>query len=72
MPDGRTELTLSNGQKITTDLYHPAVGLTPNSPYIPHNRLDANDFVIVDEYLRVKDTKDVSAVGDVSNVQRLQ
>ena len=72
MPDGRTELTLADGQKITTDLYIPTVGLTPNSSYVPQNLLNPDGFVIVDEYLRVRSTTDVWAVGDVSNVQRPQ
>ncbi|KAF8848095.1 FAD/NAD(P)-binding domain-containing protein [Acephala macrosclerotiorum] len=72
MPDGRTELTLSSGEKVVTDLYLPTVGLTPNSSYIPADLLNGNGFVIVDEYLRVKGHPDVWAVGDVSAVQRPQ
>lgn len=72
MPGGRTELTLSDGQKIVTDLYLPTTGLIPNSSYVPHNLLNANGFVVVDEFLRVKGTTDVWAVGDVSSVQRPQ
>jgi NADH dehydrogenase FAD-containing subunit len=72
MPDGRTELTLSDGQKIVTDLYLPTVGVSPNSSYVPHNLLNANGFVIVDEFLRVKGTKDVWAVGDISSIQKPQ
>jgi apoptosis-inducing factor 2 len=71
-PDGKTELTLSDGQKITTDLYLPTVGLLPNSSYIPQNLLNANGFVVVDEFLRAKGTTDVWAVGDVSSVLRPQ
>ncbi|KAE8449586.1 hypothetical protein EG329_007916 [Mollisiaceae sp. DMI_Dod_QoI] len=72
LPDGRTELTLSNGQKIVTDLYLPSMGLTPNSSYIPGDLLNANGFVLVDEYLHVKGSKDVWAAGDISSVQRPQ
>jgi NADH dehydrogenase FAD-containing subunit len=72
MPDGRTELSLSDGQKVVTDLYLPTVGLVPNSSYIPHNLLNANGFVIVDEFLRAKGRTDVWAVGDISSVQRPQ
>ena len=72
MPDGRTELTLSDGQKIVTDLYIPTTGLTPNSSYVPQNLLNANGFVVVDEFLRVKGAADVWAVGDVSSAQRPQ
>lgn len=72
LPDGRTELTLSSGEKITTDLYLPALGLVPNSSYLPHSLVNAAGFVKVDEFLRVKGTTDVWAMGDVADVQRAQ
>ncbi len=71
-PDGKTELTLSDGQKITADLYLPTVGVIPNSSYVPSTLLNQNGFVIVDEFLRVKGVKDIWAVGDISAVQRPQ
>ncbi|KAG4426795.1 hypothetical protein IFR04_000226 [Cadophora malorum] len=71
-PDGRTELTLSDGQKITTDLYLPTAGLIPNSSYIPQEYLNQNGYVVVDEFLQVKGTKNIWAVGDISAVQRAQ
>ncbi|KAH6672155.1 hypothetical protein B0J14DRAFT_482971 [Halenospora varia] len=70
--DGKEELTLSDGSKMTTDLYIPTMGLVPNSTYIPANLLNASGFVNVDEYLKVKGVKDVWAVGDVSAVERPQ
>ncbi|KUJ17524.1 FAD/NAD(P)-binding domain-containing protein [Mollisia scopiformis] len=72
MPDGRTELTLSSGQKITTDLYLPTIGLVPNSSYVPADLLNSNGFVVVDNNLSVKGATDVWAVGDVSSIQRAQ
>ncbi|TVY49390.1 Oxidoreductase [Lachnellula occidentalis] len=72
MPDGRTELTLSGGEKIITDLYLPALGLVPNSSYLPHSLVNTAGFVKVDEFLRVKGTTDVWALGDVADVQRPQ
>ena len=72
LPDGRTELSFSDGEKTIADLYIPTTGLTPNSSYAPQNLLNANGFVLVDEFLRVKGTTDVWAVGDVSSVQRPQ
>ncbi len=70
--DGKTEITLSDGEKIVTDLYIPAVGVTPNSSYIPQALLNANGFVVVDEFLRAKGTTDVWAVGDISSVLKPQ
>ena len=72
MPDGRTELTLSSGEKITTDLYLPTVDLVPNSSYVPHSLVNSAGFVMVDEFLRVKGKTDVWAVGDVADIQRPQ
>lgn len=72
LPDGRTELTLSSGEKITTDLYLPTTGLVPNSSYVPAEFLNTNGFVVVDEFLQVKGVKDVWAAGDISSIQRPQ
>ena len=69
LPNGRQELTLSDGTKVVTDLYIPAFGLIPNSSYIPAKFLNSNGFVVVDEYLRVKGVEDVWAVGDVSSIE---
>ncbi|KAL3426605.1 hypothetical protein PVAG01_00114 [Phlyctema vagabunda] len=72
MPDGRTEVTLFDGTKLTTDLYIPTMGLIPNSAYVPQHLLNQNGFVVVDQYLRVKGAENVWAVGDISAVQRAQ
>ena len=72
LPDGRKELTLSSGDKLTTDMYVPTFGLIPNSSYIPTSYLNANGSVMVDEFLRVKGAKDVWAIGDVSDVESWQ
>ncbi|CAD6441711.1 ff9f6f31-9a25-4aea-bd11-118fce50221a [Sclerotinia trifoliorum] len=71
-PDGKYELTFSNGKKVTTDLYIPSMGLVPNSSYIPEKYLNPAGYAIVDEFLRLKGTKDVWVVGDVSAVERPQ
>ncbi|KAH7364366.1 hypothetical protein BKA65DRAFT_136205 [Rhexocercosporidium sp. MPI-PUGE-AT-0058] len=71
-PDGRTELTLSDGQKMIVDLYLPTAGLIPNSAYVPQEFLNQNGYVVVDEFLQVQGTKNVWAVGDISAVQRPQ
>src|ERR1700761_775971 len=56
MPDGRTELKLSSGDTLITDMYIPTFGLTPNSSYVPTKFLNSNGFIMVDEYLKVKGT----------------
>ena len=72
LPDGRKELTLSSGAKLTTDMYVPTFGLIPNSAYMPAPFLNAQGSVMVDEFLRVKGAKDVWAIGDVTNVESWQ
>ena len=72
LSDGRKQLTLSTGEKLTTDMYVPTFGLIPNSSYIPASYLNANGSVMVDEFLRVKGAKDVWAIGDVSDVESWQ
>lgn len=72
LPAGQKELTLSNGDTLTTDMYIPTFGLIPNSSYIPAPYLNTNGSVMVDEYLRVKGAKDVWAIGDVSDVESWQ
>lgn len=71
MPDGRTELTLSGGERVITDLYLPTVGLMPNSAYVPGTFVNNSGFVKVDECLRVKGTTEVWALGDVSQISKL-
>lgn len=70
LPDGRHELSLSNGEKLITDVYIPTMGVIPNSSYVPSNFLNEKGFVSVDEYLKVRGTENVWAIGDVSDVER--
>jgi NADH dehydrogenase FAD-containing subunit len=72
LPDERQELTLSSGDKLVTDMYIPVFGLVPNSSYIPAKFLNASGAVMVDEYLQVKGTGDVWAIGDVSDCESPQ
>ncbi|KAH6634532.1 hypothetical protein B0J18DRAFT_22833 [Chaetomium sp. MPI-SDFR-AT-0129] len=69
---GKTEVTLANGETITTDLYLSTTGLVPNVKYIPAKYLsqDSQPSVIVDEYLRVTGTENVWAAGDVISKPR--
>ncbi|KAF7934396.1 uncharacterized protein EAE98_000892 [Botrytis deweyae] len=71
-PDGKTEITLSNGEKIIVDLYIPTMGIVPNSSFIPEKYLNPAGFAVVDQFLRLKDAGNVWVVGDVSAVERAQ
>ncbi|TVY12656.1 Oxidoreductase ptaL [Lachnellula arida] len=72
LPNNQTEVSLSTGEKLIADLYIPTVGLVPNSSYVPAKHLNAEGFVVVDEYFGVKGAEDVYAIGDVCNVEPLQ
>ncbi|KAL7628007.1 hypothetical protein AAE478_002203 [Parahypoxylon ruwenzoriense] len=65
LPDGRTEVLLSNGDKIVTDVYLPTMGMAPNTEYVPEELLTDRKFVDIDELYRAKGTKDVWAAGDI-------
>ncbi|KAK4157316.1 hypothetical protein C8A00DRAFT_40283 [Chaetomidium leptoderma] len=70
---GKTDVVLSNGETLRTDLYLPTTGLIPNTEYIPAKYLSADPncrSVLVDEYLRVQDTQNVWACGDVVSKPR--
>lgn len=69
---GQTELSVSNGEKILCNLYLPTVGTIPNSEYIPKELLDGQNFVKVDQHLRVHGAEDVWAAGDIINAQPSQ
>ncbi|KAK4125554.1 FAD/NAD(P)-binding domain-containing protein [Parathielavia appendiculata] len=65
---GKTDVVLSDGETITTDLYLPTIGLIPNTEYIPtpYCNSDPNSrTVLVDDYLRVRGAEDVWACGDI-------
>lgn len=72
LPDGRHELTLSSGHTLVTDIFIPSFGLSPNSSYLDSKFLNANGYVVVDEYLQVKGAGLVWAVGDVSALEGSQ
>ncbi|CAD6505864.1 BgTH12-06796 [Blumeria graminis f. sp. triticale] len=66
---GQTTLTLSNGETKTVDLYLPSVGSVVNSDFVPDIYLNETKEIKVDEYLRVKETKNVWAAGDVIDIE---
>ncbi|APA05318.1 hypothetical protein SS1G_09719 [Sclerotinia sclerotiorum 1980 UF-70] len=69
---GQTELSLSNSEKLLCDLYLPSVGTIPNSDFIPKELLDGQNFVKVDQYLRVHGNEDIWAAGDIIDAQPSQ
>jgi pyruvate/2-oxoglutarate dehydrogenase complex dihydrolipoamide dehydrogenase (E3) component len=69
---GSTELSLSTGEKLTTDLYLPSVGVIPNTEYLPKSILNDKGDVMVDQYLKVKGVDGVWAAGDVIDIQAKQ
>jgi len=70
--DGKTELTLSDGKRVITDLYLPTVGVVPNSEFIPKTLLNEKGEVVVDEFLRVKNIENVWAAGDIVDIEPSQ
>ncbi|CZR62279.1 uncharacterized protein PAC_12176 [Phialocephala subalpina] len=68
----KTELTLSNGDKMLVDLYLPTIGVIPNSEFIPKELKDEKGYVTVDQYLKVKGTEDIWAAGDITDCQAAQ
>ncbi|KAF3259703.1 hypothetical protein TWF192_010558 [Orbilia oligospora] len=71
-PTGQTELVLSNGEIITTDVYLPLFGLQINAGWLPPSLLDAEGNVQLDSYMRVKGTANVWGIGDVGNLESKQ
>ncbi|CRK17784.1 hypothetical protein BN1708_003062 [Verticillium longisporum] len=69
-PDGKTEVTLSNGEKIITDLYLPTTGLIPNSEYIDAKLLNEHKYVAVDEFFRARGYENIWACGDLVSSPR--
>lgn len=70
--DGRTTLTLANGETITTDLYIPAHGVQPNSEWLPPALLTENKYLNTNaQTLRVDLAGPrVYTIGDVSSSSR--
>lgn len=72
LPDGRTEISLVNGETITTDLYLPTMGMKANSEMLDSKYLNERGYVPVDEFYRVIDLENygVWALGDVVSKPR--
>lgn len=70
LDDGRTQLVLSNGETLITDLYLPATGLMANTGFLPIDCLAENKYVKVDAEHRVQGLPDAWALGDVVSKPR--
>lgn len=70
--EGKTLVQLDNGDAITTDVYIPAVGMTPNTEFLPSGLKDAKGWVKTNHAtLRVDAAGPrVYAVGDVAAVDK--
>lgn len=64
----KTEIRLASGQVIEADLYLATVGVTPNSSFLPKDFLNASGHVKVDSYLRVQDSLNIWAAGDITEL----
>ncbi|KAI5460871.1 hypothetical protein BGZ63DRAFT_387959 [Mariannaea sp. PMI_226] len=71
--DGKqTEVVLSNGDILTTDLYLPLHGIKTNTTFIPGKLLDSNGNIKLDKNLRVVSTPNIWGIGDVGDVEPKQ
>ena len=70
--NGKTNVKLDNGESILADAYIPAVGVTPNTAFLPDNLKQSNGFVKTNpSTLRVDGAGPrVYAVGDVAGVDK--
>ncbi|KAF5676805.1 apoptosis-inducing factor 2 [Fusarium heterosporum] len=72
-PNGQgTELHLSNGSTLTTDLYLPLHGIKLNTSFVPRAFIDSSGSVKLDEKMRVAGTKNIWGIGDVGNIDPKQ
>jgi NADH dehydrogenase FAD-containing subunit len=53
-------------------MYISAFGLLPNSSFVPSKHLNADGFVTVDPYLKLKGSTNIWALGDVCDVEGMQ
>ena len=70
LEDGKTQVSLSTGEKLVTDLYLPTMGLVPNTEFLPSECLTERKYVDVDDRFRVKTIEDAWALGDAVSKPR--
>eukprot|EP00172_Hildenbrandia_rubra_P002732 Plantae.Rhodophyta-Hildenbrandia_rubra.ctg38129.p1 GENE.Plantae.Rhodophyta-Hildenbrandia_rubra.ctg38129~~Plantae.Rhodophyta-Hildenbrandia_rubra.ctg38129.p1 ORF type:complete len:385 (-),score=86.61 Plantae.Rhodophyta-Hildenbrandia_rubra.ctg38129:394-1548(-) len=66
MEDG-TLKGAASGEVYKADLVFKCLGVSPNSDYMPKDKLDGRGFIDVDEFFRVKGMSNVFALGDCCN-----
>ena len=64
-----TILTLSNGTTLVADLYLPLFGVQVNTSFLPSSLHDSAGTLLLDQTMRVVETKNVWGIGDVGNVE---
>ncbi|KAF5236350.1 hypothetical protein FANTH_11302 [Fusarium anthophilum] len=67
-----TEVHLSNGSTLTTDLYLPLHGIKLNTSFVPQSFLDSSGNIKLDEKMRVAGIKNIWGIGDVGNIDPKQ
>ncbi|CAI4218849.1 unnamed protein product [Parascedosporium putredinis] len=71
-PAGPVEVTLTDGSTIKADMYVPFHGAKVNSAFIPDELLDPTGSIKVDKSLKVENTRNLWAIGDVGNAEPKQ
>jgi NADH dehydrogenase FAD-containing subunit len=64
--EGGWQVTTSDGKTLKADLYISALGVVPNSSFLPKQILDEAGWVKVSPKLEVEGAKDVFAIGDIT------
>lgn len=71
--DGRSwHIVLSDGKKLSADLYLPLFGVQVNTSFIPKELLDSHGNINQDKSMKVKGTNNIWAIGDVGNTEPKQ
>ena len=61
------EVVLSNGEKISADLFIPTIGQAPNTDFLPKDILDSRGYVVTTDYLNLASQPNVWSLGDVTH-----
>lgn len=61
------EVVLSNGEKISADLFIPTIGQAPNTDFLPKDILDNRGFIVTTNHLNLPSQPNVWSLGDVTH-----